>query len=72
MKLINNPFVTYRHKDAEYFCDRQKEDSYTHSIPLQTRSSDCSLFASQLFCNHCYYNSRCKRKTEHAVTFIAP
>ena len=28
MKLINNPFVTYRHKDAEYFCDRQKEDSY--------------------------------------------
>ncbi len=42
------------------------------SIPLQTRSSDCSLFASQLFCNHCYCNSRCKRKTEYAVTLIAP
>ena len=42
----------------------------TRSIPQQTRSRDCSLFASQLFCNHCYCNSRCKRKTEHGVTLI--
>ena len=44
----------------------------TRSIPGQTRSRDCSLFAPQLFCNHCYSNNRCKRKTEHAVTLIAP
>ena len=25
MKLINNPFITYGYKGAEYFCDRQKE-----------------------------------------------
>ena len=25
MKLINNPFVTYGYKGAEYFCDREKE-----------------------------------------------
>lgn len=25
MKLINNPFVTYGYKGAEYFCDRQEE-----------------------------------------------
>lgn len=25
MKLINNPFVTYGYKGAEYFCDRQDE-----------------------------------------------
>lgn len=28
MKLINNPFVTYGHKDAEYFCDRLEEGIY--------------------------------------------
>ena len=25
MKLINNPFITYGYKGAEYFCDRQEE-----------------------------------------------
>ena len=25
MLLINNPFVIYEHKDAEYFCVRQVE-----------------------------------------------
>lgn len=44
----------------------------TRSIPLQSRSSDCSLFAPEQFRNHCYSNSRCKRKTEHGVTLIAP
>ncbi len=28
MRLINNLFVTYRHKGAEYFCDRQEEGNY--------------------------------------------
>ena len=28
MRLINNPFVTYGHKDAENFCERQVEGRY--------------------------------------------
>ena len=25
MAILNNPFVVYGYKGAEYFCDRQKE-----------------------------------------------
>ena len=28
MTMINNPFVTYGHKVAEYFCECQVEGSY--------------------------------------------
>lgn len=28
MRLINNPFVTYGHKSAECFCERQVEGGY--------------------------------------------
>lgn len=28
MRLINNPFVTYGHKDEEYLCERKVEGSH--------------------------------------------